>query len=402
MSESDGWIEQESKYLFQNYGRQPIVLTRGQGTQVWDADGKEYLDFVGGLAVNSLGHSHPAIVEAVSRQAGQLLHTSNLYYTQPMISLARMLVERSCLDRVFFCNSGAEAVETAIKVARRWGKDVRGGTFEIIATLDGFHGRTAGALAATGTERYREPFEPLPQGFLHVPWDDLDAIKDATTEQTVAVLIEPIQGEGGVNMPSPGFFKGLRKWCDDNELLLMLDEIQTGIGRTGTLFAHEQEGIEPDVMCLAKGLAGGLPIGAVMAREEIAAHLVPGDHGSTFGASPLTTAAAVATLTYIEENNLLERARDASEFLLGKIRQLEDSTSLVTGSRGRGLLLAIELNDDVSADVAVECRNRGLLVNNVRPDAIRLMPPLNVTNDELERACEIFGEACAHVSATTR
>ncbi len=397
MTESESWIEQESRYVFQNYGRQPIVIERGEGTSVWDADGREYLDFVGGLAVNVLGHAHPAVVEAVREQAGRLLHVSNLYYTEPMIVLARMLVERSCLDRVFFCNSGAEAVETAIKIARRWGKDGGAGRFEIISALDGFHGRTAGALAATGTARYREPFEPLPQGFVHVPWDDLEAVKAATGDSTVAVLVEPIQGEGGVNMPSPGYLQGLRAWCDEKGLLLILDEIQTGIGRTGTLFAYEQEGIEPDVMCLAKGLAGGLPIGAVLAREEIAVHLVPGDHGTTFGASPLTTAAGVATLTFIDENDVLANARHSSDLLFRRLRQLEDSSPLATGSRGRGLLVALELSADRSADVVAACRERGLLVNNVRPNAVRFMPPLNVSEDEVNRACDILSEALAAV-----
>jgi len=298
------------------------------------------------------------------------------------------------------CSSATRARRpwtTAIKIARRWGKDGGAGRVEIISALDGFHGRTAGALAATGTARYREPFEPLPQGFVHVPWDDLEAVKAATGDSTVAVLVEPIQGEGGVNMPSPGYLQGLRAWCDEKGLLLILDEIQTGIGRTGTLFAYEQEGIEPDVMCLAKGLAGGLPIGAVLAREEIAAHLVPGDHGTTFGASPLTTAAGVATLTFIDENDVLANARHSSDLLFRRLRQLEDSSPLATGSRGRGLLVALELSADRSADVVAACRERGLLVNNVRPNAVRFMPPLNVSEDEVNRACDILSEALAAV-----
>ena len=253
------WIERESKYLFQNYGRQPIVIERGEGSRVWDSEGNEYLDFVGGLAVTSLGHSHPAVTAAASAQAERLIHVSNLYYTTPMIELAELLVENSPLDRVFFCNSGAEAIETAIKIARRWGHDELGGKHGIIAMQDGFHGRTLGALAATGTARYREPFEPLPAGFSHVPWNDLDALRAATDDNTVAVLMEPIQGEGGVNAPAPGYLQGVRQWCDENGLLLILDEIQSGIGRTGTLWAHEQDGIEPDIMCIAKGLAGDSP-----------------------------------------------------------------------------------------------------------------------------------------------
>jgi len=387
------WIADERRYVFQNYGRQPVVLDHGQGTRVWDVDGNEYLDFVGGLAVNVLGHAHPVVAEVLAKQAKTLIHTSNLFYTKPMIELAKLLVEHSCLDRVFFCNSGTEAVETAIKLARRWGHDTRAGAFEIISAQDGFHGRTTGALAATGTARYREPFEPLAPGFVHVPWNDLDALKAATNERTVAVLLEPIQGEGGVNMPAEGYLQGVRAWCDERKLLLILDEIQTGIGRTGTLFAYEQEGVEPDVMCLAKGLAGGVPIGAVLAREAVAAHLVPGDHGTTFGANPLATATGLATLRYVLGNDLPAQAARASERLQARLRSLEDRSPLVSEVRGRGLLLAVGLTRDASADLVAACRGLGLLVNNVRPNAIRLMPPLNVTDDEIDRACDILEEA---------
>ena len=387
------WIELERKYLFQNYGRQPIVLERGEGSRVWDADGNEYLDFVGGLSVTSLGHAHPVVVEAAAKQAAQLIHVSNLYYTTPMIELAELLVENSPLDRVLFSNSGAEAVETAIKLARRWGHDERNGAYGIIAMENGFHGRSLGALAATGTARYREPFAPMPPGFTHVPWDDLDAVKAATNKDTVAVLMEPIQGEGGVNMPGEGYLQGVRDWCDANALLLILDEIQTGIGRTGTLWAHEQEGMEPDIMCVAKGLAGGLPIGATLARDELALHLVPGDHGTTFGANPVATAAGVALLRYILENDVLGATRRASDRLVTRLRAMEDTVPAVTEVRGRGLLLAVGLASEAAVAVVAACRERGLLVNNVRPDRIRLMPALIVTDDEIDRACDILEEA---------
>ncbi len=387
------WIERDSKYLFQNYGRQPIVLERGEGSRVWDSEGNEYLDFVGGLAVTSLGHAHPAVSAAASAQAEQLIHVSNLYYTTPMIELAELLVENSPLDRVFFCNSGAEAIEAAIKVARRWGHDEQGGKHGIIAMQDGFHGRSLGALAATGTARYREPFEPLPTGFSHVPWNDLDALKSATDDNTVAVLMEPIQGEGGVNAPAPGYLQGVRDWCDEKGLLLILDEIQSGIGRTGTLWAHEQDGIEPDIMCVAKGLAGGLPIGAVLAREELAGHLVPGDHGTTFGANPVATAAGVAVLRHIFENDVLAAARRASDRLVARLRAMEDRLPAVTEVRGRGLLLAVSLSSEAAPGVVTLCRERGLLVNNVRPDRIRLMPALIVGDEEIDRACDILEEA---------
>ena len=387
------WIDLERQYLFQNYGRQPIVLERGKGSRVWDADGKEYLDFVGGLAVTALGHAHPAVTQAVAEQAARLVHVSNLYYTTPMIELAQLLAEHSPLDRVFFCNSGAEAVEAAIKLARRHGHDERGGAHGVIAMEDGFHGRSLGALAATGTARYREPFAPMPPGFTHVPWNDLDALRAATDDGTVAVLMEPVQGEGGVNEPAAGYLRGVRDWCDERGLLLILDEIQTGVGRTGALWAHEAEGVEPDVMCVAKGLAGGLPIGAVLARESLARHLVPGDHGTTFGANPVATAAGVAVLRHILEHDVLGAARRASERLIARLRAMEDRLPAVTEVRGRGLLLAVSLSGEVAGEVVAACRERGLLVNNVRPDRIRLMPALIVEDGEIDRACDILEEA---------
>ncbi len=389
------WIAEERRYLFQNYARQPVVLVRGQGTRVWDDQWREYLDFVGGLAVNILGHAHPAVVDALRRQAEQLIHVSNLYYSVPMIELARLLSEISGFERVFFCNSGAEAVEAAIKLARRWGRDTKGGAYEIIAARDSFHGRTLGALAATGNARYQEPFEPLPPGFVHVPWNDAEAVRAATSPKTVAVLLEPIQGEGGVNVPSPGYLAEVRRWCDEQGLLLILDEIQTGMGRTGTFFAFEQEGIRPDVVCLAKGLAGGVPIGAVLARGEVAAHFVPGDHGTTFGGNPLACATGVATVRTIIEQRLTERAARAGERLMSRLRELEDRLPLVTEVRGRGLMVAVQLSRDVAPEVTARCLERGLLVNAVRPNAIRLLPPLIVTDDEIDRACEILAAALA-------
>ncbi len=393
------WVAEEHRYVFQNYGRQPVVIERGEGTRAWDVDGNEYLDFVGGVAVNTLGHAHPVVANALAEQAKTLIHSSNLFYTRPMIELARILVENSCLDRVFFCNSGTEAVEGAIKLARRWGHDTRNGAYEIITTVDSFHGRSMGSLAATGNARYQEPFGPLLPGFVHVPWNDIDAIKAATSDRTVAVMVEPIQGEGGVNMPAPGYLRAIRDWCDERGLLLILDEVQTGVGRTGTLWAYEQEGVEPDIMTLAKGLAGGVPIGAVLAREEIAAHLVKGDHGSTFGGNALATAAGHAVLTYVLDHDIPARVRQASERLMTRLRSMEDRLSVVTEVRGRGLLVAVGLARDCSAEVVDQCRQRGLLANNVRPNAIRLMPPLNVSDDEIDRACDILEEAIAAATA---
>ncbi|MFN0146331.1 MAG: acetylornithine transaminase [Dehalococcoidia bacterium] len=393
------WIAEEKKYLFQNYGRQPIVIERGEGTRAWDTDGKEYLDFVGGIAVNILGHAHPVVAKAVAEQAATLIHTSNLYYTKPMIELAKLLVENSCLDRVFFCNSGAEAIEGALKLARRWGHDTKGGAYGIISTENGFHGRSMGALSVTGTARYREPFEPMVAGATIVPWNDLEAIKAATDANTVAVLLEPIQGEGGVNMPAPGYLQGVRDWCNEKGLLLIFDEIQTGIGRTGKLFAYEHEGVEPDIMTLAKGLAGGVPIGAVLAKDAIALHFVPGDHGTTFGANPLATATGLATVDFVLHGGVLKNCNQASERLLSRLRSIEDRTPEVTEVRGRGLLIAVQFSSDISADVTAACRERGLLVNNVRPNAVRLMPPLIVSEGEIDRATEILEDAIRSVVA---
>lgn len=392
-------IDDDKRYVFQNYGRQPIVLVRGEGTRVWDEDGKEYLDFVGGLAVNVLGHAHPAVAEAVTAQVHTLIHTSNLYYTAPMVELARILVENSKFERALFVNSGTEAVEAAIKLARRWGTDEKNGAYEVISTIDGFHGRTMGALAATGTARYRDPFGPMVPGFTQVPWDDLDAIKAATTERTVAIIVEPVQGEGGVNVPSAGYLKGIQDWCREQRILFITDEVQTGIGRTGKLFAHEYDDLEPDIMSLAKGLAGGVPIGAILAKEAIAAHFVPGDHGSTFGGNPLAASAAIATLRYILDNDVCGQATRQSQRLVSRIHELEDRNPMVTGIRGRGLLLAVTLAADISADVVSAARERGLIVNNVRPNAVRLMPPLIVTDDEVDRACAILEEAIDAVVA---
>jgi len=392
------WIEDEKKYLFQNYGRQPIVITRGEGSFVWDENEKQYLDFLGGLAVTSLGHTHPAVTAAIDEQSKKLVHTSNLYYTTPMITLAKNLVQLSGLDRVLFCNSGSEAVETAIKLARRWGHDLGNGAYEIISAEDGFHGRTLGALAATGTTRYREPFEPLSKGFHHVTWGSIDAIKQKTTTATVAVLLEPIQGEGGVNMPPSGYLQAVREWCDDNNLLLIIDEIQTGIGRTGKLFAHEYENIQPDIMCLAKGLANGLPIGAVLARDDIALHLIPGDHGTTFGGNPVACAAANAVIETLTAGNVLEEVPVLSQEMFKQLESLADRNSIVNEVRGRGLMIAVELGEDIAADVVNECRELGLLLNNVRPNTVRFLPPLTITKEEIQQACQILEKSIEKVT----
>ncbi|HMO95543.1 MAG TPA: acetylornithine transaminase [Tepidiformaceae bacterium] len=388
------WVAEERRYVFQNYGRQPVVLERGEGTRVWDTEGKEYLDFVGGVAVNILGHSHPVVARALAEQAQTLIHTSNLFYTRPMIELAKLLVEHSCLDRVFFCNSGTEAVEGAIKLARRWGHDTKNGAFEIITTVDGFHGRSMGSLAATGNARYQEPFGPLLPGFHIVPWNDLDAIKAATTESTVAVMVEPIQGEGGVNMPAPGYLQGIRDWCDEKGLLLIFDEVQTGIGRTGSLFAYEQEGVEPDIMTLAKGLAGGVPIGAVMARDDIAAHLVKGDHGSTFAGGLVVTHVAHHVVSRINQPEFLASVQAKGKLLMDLLDEL--NSPHIKEVRGSGLMVGVEMDIDVTP-IVNKGYERGLLLVSAGPNVLRFVPPLIITEDEIKRTVATVGEILQEV-----
>ena len=387
------WIADEAKYLLQNYRRQPIVLTRGQGTCVWDDEGKQYLDFVAGLASVTLGHSHPVLVEAVQKQAEQLMLVSNLYYTTPMVELAKLLVENSSLDRAFFCNSGAEANEGAIKLARKWGRETKDGAFEIIATFAGFHGRTLATVTATGTERYKAPFAPLPEGFVHVPFNDVEALQAATTARTCAVMVEPVQGEGGVNVPDADYLKRLRAWCDEQNILLILDEVQTGVGRLGTLWGHQYYGMEPDIMTLAKALGGGMPVAAMLLTEELLPYLVPGDHGTTFGGNPIATAAGAAVFRYVVENDLSAQAAKQGERLMSRLRGIEDRHEMVTEVRGVGLMCAIELDGEHAAAIVDACRERGLLINNVRPTTLRFIPPLTVSDEEIDRACEILDEA---------
>ena len=379
--------ELESKVMFQTGRRAPVTLVRGEGARVWDTEGKEYLDFVAGIAVVSLGHSHPVLVEAIRRQAEQLIHVSNLFYSVPQVQLAELLVQVSCLDRVYFQNSGAEALEACIKLARKWGHEKKDGADEIISVVGAFHGRTLAAINASGTPRYKEPFGLLP-GFVNVPFDDVQAIKDATTPRTCAVLLEPIQGEGGVNIPADDYLHQVRAWCDEQNILLILDEVQTGIARTGTMFAYEQFGVEPDIMALAKGLAGGVPIGAILAKEEIAAMFVPGDHGSTFSGNPLATAAGYAVLKHIVEADLAAQVKEKGERLVAKLRSLEDRHGTISEVRGRGLLCAVQFDEDIAEQIAKEALAEGLLLNNLRPNVLRIAPPLTVSDEEIDEAVE--------------
>jgi len=377
------WQSIESEYYLHVVNRQPIVLVKGQGTRVWDIDGKEYLDFTSGWAVTNIGHANPVLANAIADQARTLIQTSNQFYTVPQLQLARLLVENSCLDKVFFSNSGAEANEGAIKNARKWGKQNRGGASDIITVAHAFHGRTLMTMAAG--DKPIDEFAPVPTGFTNVDYDDIEALKSATTDTTAAVMMEPVQGEGGVNIPSPGYLKGVREWCDENGLLLIFDEVQTGFGRLGTLFGYQSFDVEPDVMTLAKGLGGGVPIGAFMLKDHAIA-LTPGDHGSTYGGNVLTTAAAYASTQYVIENDIPANATKMGEYLRTGLNRLRNRHAFITDVRGMGLLNAVEFNKEMAAEVLTACNAEGLLLNFTRPQLIRIMPPLTVTEPEIDEA----------------
>jgi acetylornithine/N-succinyldiaminopimelate aminotransferase len=372
--------ELADKYLMQTGRRLPVTFVRGSGCLVYDESGREYLDLVAGIAVNLLGHAHPDVAAAVTAQAQTLIHTSNLYFSQPQVQLARRLVELSFPARVFFCNSGAEANEAAIKLARKWGTRNRGGAYEIITTTGSFHGRTLATVTAGGQHKYSDPFKPLPEGFVHVPYNDLGAIKEATSKKTVAVMLEPVMGEIGVIPATSGFLEGVRRWCDENDLLLILDEVQTGLGRTGRWFAHQHHGITPDVMTLAKGLGGGVPIGACLAAPR-ADVFEPGDHGSTFGGNPLACAAALAVLHVIERDALVGHAAEMGEMLHGVLQGLGGKDA-----RGLGLMRAVEFAEPKAKLFQQACLDAGLVVNAVDDHTVRLVPPLILTPAEIDRA----------------
>ena len=396
MTKSSEWIDIENKYYAQTVRRQPVVIVRGEGTRVWDADGKEYLDFVAGWAVDNLGHCHPAVTKAITEQAATLVQTSNQFYTVPQLELAQLLIDNSCLDRVFFGNSGAEANEGALKLARRYGKQNRDGAYEVITAYNSFHGRTMGTLAATGQPHYQEAFTPLLPGFVHVDFDDVEAIMNATTDRTAAVLLEPVQGEGGVNIPADDYLQRVREWCDQQGLLLMLDEVQTGLGRLGSLFGYQEYGVEPDVITLAKGLGYGVPIGAFLSKEYCMA-LVPGDHGSTFGGNPLATAAAYAGTKFLIDNDIMAHVKAMEKHLMARLEEVKSRFSFVTDVRGKGLLTAMEFEGDISGQVLTNANEAGLLLNGVKPNTVRFMPPLNITPEEIDQGVERLEQALGKI-----
>ena len=384
---TSNWIDMEKQYYMFTVRRQPVVIARGEGTRAWDVDGKEYLDFCAGWAVNNLGHCHPAITQAIVEQASTLLQTSNQFYTLPQLHLAQLLVENSAMDKVFFSNSGAEANEGAMKLARKYGKKNRDGAYEVITAYSSFHGRTMGMVAATGQPHYQEAWQPLTPGFVHVDFNDFEAIVETTTDRTAAVFLEPVQGEGGVNIPDDDYLPRVREWCDSQGLLLVFDEIQTGLGRLGTLFGYEAFGVEPDAMTLAKGLGGGVPIGAFMSKDSCMS-LEPGDHGSTFGGNALTTAAAHASTKFIIDNDIPANAVAMGERLMGALNQLRGEFSSISDVRGKGLLVALEFDDNISGRLVAQCNEEGLLLNPVKPNAIRFMPPLTITAEEVDQGVE--------------
>jgi predicted acetylornithine/succinylornithine family transaminase len=377
--------ERARAVLMDTYQRQPITLRSGDGVWVTTDDGRVFLDLVAGIAVNILGHNHPALRQAIAGQAATLMHTSNLYYTEPQLELAELLIASAFPSRVFLCNSGAEANEGAIKLARKWGKLHRDGAHVIICAQGAFHGRTMGALAATANARYRKPFEPLPKGFVHVPYDDLGALEQAIDSATCAVMLEPIEGESGVIPLEPGRLAAIRRLCDERNVLLILDEIQTGMGRTGRWWAHQHEQAAPDVMTVAKALGGGVPIGAILAAPR-ADVFEPGDHGSTFGGGPLACAAAVAVMRAVEAEGLVDHAADVGDYLAESLSALADDGAPIAGVRGRGLMLGIALTRDVARDVAAAALDEGLIVNAIGDRTIRVVPPLIITRNEVDEA----------------
>ncbi|MGI8607770.1 MAG: acetylornithine transaminase [Candidatus Dormibacteria bacterium] len=388
----------ESRYMMHTFKRQPVELVRGYGVKVWDADGRELLDFVGGIAVNILGHAHPALVGAISAQAATLIHTSNLYYSEPQVQLAQRLNTLGFAGRCFFGNSGAEANEAALKLARKWGKHNRGGAFEVISALGSFHGRTLAMVAATGQPKYQAPYAPMPDGFTHVQFNDIDALGAAVTDRTVAVFLEPIQGEGGVIPATAEYLQAARELCDRENLLLIFDEIQTGMGRTGDFYAFQGYGVVPDIVTLAKGLGGGVPVGVCIAGQRADVFEV-GDHGSTFGGNPLACAAALATLEVIEREDLVENARVTGKYLT---HRAAEQLAPYGAMRGRGLMQALVLHDPIAQQTQAAALEQGLIVNAIGDHVLRLVPPLTIGDADVEQAVDILERALDGVTTHAR
>lgn len=390
------WAALEHQYYQGTFKRQPLTLVRGEGTRVWDSEGRVYLDFVAGIAVNVLGHCHPAVVEAVQQQVTQLVHVSNLYYNTRQIELAELLAHQSNGMRSFFSNSGAEANEGAIKLARKYGRVNRNGAYEIISMDNSFHGRTLATTAATGQPSYQATWAPIPDGFKQVPFNDLQAVKDATSAKTAGILVEAVQGEGGIWPASQEFMQGLRAWCDEQNLVLICDEIQAGMGRTGKFFSWEYY-TRPDIVTMAKGLAGGVPIGAMLTdpRTDLFA---PGDHGTTFGGNPIACAAGIATIKTIQEQNLLENATRMGDYWVSKLEQLCAKYDFIDSPRGLGLMRAIHVKHNLGPIIVQKAIPQGLLLNSTSPDNLRMIPPLILTTADIDEATELLDRTLADVA----
>ncbi len=394
--DEQNWKDMESKYYMHAANRYPMVIERGEGTKLWDVNGNEYLDFTSGWAVNNIGHSNSVVADAIEKQSKTLLQTSNVFYTIPQLRLAEILIENSVLDKIFICNSGAEANEGAIKLARKWGRQNKNGANKILTAFDSFHGRTISTLAATGQPKYHETFMPVTEGFDYFELNNIDSLKSKIDDNTVGIMIEVVQGEGGVNICSQEFVQNVRKICDDKNIIMIIDEVQTGIGRLGSFYGYEKFGVEPDVITLAKGLGAGVPIGAILAKTEYSV-FVPGDHGSTFGGNALTSAAAYASSKFILENDIPNNVNQLGSYFLSKLNELTSKFEIISEIRGMGLLIAIEFSSDIAADLISECNRNGLLVNAVRPNAIRFMPPLTVSEEEISEAMVKFTSAIESV-----
>jgi len=394
---SRDWVALEQRYYQGTFKRQPVTFVRGKGTRVWDSDGKSYLDLVAGIAVNVLGHCHPAIVEAVQQQVTQLVHVSNLYYNTRQIELAEQLGLLSNGMRSFFSNSGAEANEGAIKLARKFGRVHKDGAYEVISMERSFHGRTLATTAATGQAFYQATWIPLPDGFKQVPYNDLDALKEAISAKTVAILLEAVQGEGGIWPGKQEYIKGVRRLCDEQNLVMICDEVQAGMGRTGTFFSWEHYGIVPDIVTMAKGLAGGVPIGAMLTgpRTDLFA---PGDHGTTFGGNPIASAAGVATIKTIVGENLVENAAKMGNYCHQKFKELCANYPFIDSPRGIGLMQAVNVKHDLAHTIVQQALEHGLLLNALGPDTLRMVPPLNISKEEIDEATELLDKALADVA----
>ncbi|MFO8052029.1 MAG: aspartate aminotransferase family protein [Thermoplasmatota archaeon] len=389
--------ELDERYHFKTYKRAGILLVEGNGSRVWDSEGREYIDLLAGIAVNGLGHCHPKVVSAIRDQSSKLMHCSNIYYIGPQALLAQALIENCDMDRIFFGNSGTEAVEGAIKLARKWASNNRPGG-KIITVEGSFHGRSLAAITATGQEKYRKGFDPLPEGFEIVPFNDLQAVKDAVDEKTCAVMVEPVQGEGGIRVADPEYLKGLRELCDEEGILLIFDEIQCGMGRTGHFFAYQGYGVVPDIITIAKALGAGFPIGALLAKEEVADNFGPGDHGTTFGGNPLACAAALASISTILEEELPDRSKRMGYMARELLRERTKGHPWVLEIRGRGLMIGIELKKK-GKEIVNEMMEKGVLANCTAGNVIRFVPPLNIPEKDLKKGIDVFVQCLKEASS---